>query len=151
MFGLTPFRKDHSMLPSNHDFNDLDTFFNDFFNDGFMPVFYGAGNVQMKVDIKETDNDYKIEAELPGIPKEDVQLNIEHNRLIINVAHNEEQNEEKDNYIRRERRSCSMSRSFNLENVNTEGITAKFENGILHITLPKQQPGKVQKQVITIE
>ena len=105
----------------------------------------------MKVDIKETDVDYKIEAELPGIPKEDVQLGIENNRLTIHVAHNEEQNEEKDNYIRRERRSCTMSRSFNLENVNTQAITAKFENGILHITLPKQEPGRVQKQIINIE
>ncbi len=151
MFGLTPFRKDHTMLPSNHNFNDLDTFFNDFFNDGFMPVFYGTSGGQVKVDIKETDVDYKIEAELPGIPKEDVQLGIENNRLTIHVAHSEEQNEEKDNYIRRERRSCTMSRSFNLENVNTQAITAKFENGILHITLPKQEPGRVQKQIINIE
>lgn len=101
----------------------------------------------MKVGIKETDVDYKIEAELPGIPKEDVQLGIENNRLTIHVAHNEE----KDNYIKRERRSCIMSRSFNLENVNTQAITAKFENGILHITLPKQEPERVQKQIINIE
>ena len=44
-----------------------------------------------------------------------------------------------------------MSRSFNLENVNTQAITAKFENGILHITLPKQEPERVQKQIINIE
>lgn len=119
--------------------------------DGFMPVFYGTSGGQMKVDIKETDVDYKIEAELPGIPKEDVQLGIENNRLTIHVAHNEEQNEEKDNYIKRGCRSCIMSRSFNLENVNTQPITAKFENGILHITLPKQEPERVQKQIINIE
>ena len=150
MFGLTPFRKDH-LLPSSHDFNDLDTFFNDFFNEGFMPVFYGNPGGQMKVDIKETDVDYKIEAELPGISKEEVQLGIENNRLTIHVEHNEEEKEEKDHYIRRERKSCNVSRSFNLENVDTQAITAKFEKGILHITLPKKEQGIVQKQIIDIE
>lgn len=151
MFGLTPFRRDNNMLPSSHDFNEIDKFFNQFFEDGFMPVFYGGGSAQMKVDIREIDNAYIVEAELPGIPKEDVHIDIEHNRLNINVNHNEEQNEEKDNYIRRERRMCNLSRSFNLENVDKANVTAKFENGILKIHLPKQEPGKTQSQVIAIE
>jgi len=145
MFGLVPFsgrnivRKD----PWN-----LDKFFADFFNEPMFPVF--GNQSRMKVDIREDGKNYILEAELPGVDKEDINLEIGENTLTISVNRNEEINEEHKNYIRKERHSSSMVRSFAVDNIIPDQAMAKFENGLLTVTLPKKEETVVKSRRIDI-
>ena len=139
MFGLVPFnnrKKDTALTPFN-DIFDTNRFFETFFNDSFFPSFY-ANSGQMKVDITENDQAYTLEAELPGVSKDDIKIEIERDRLIIGVRQEEQTEQQDKNYIRKERRSSSIIRSFPLENIADDQITAKFENGLLTLNLPKK-------------
>lgn len=129
---------------------DIDSMFDSFFNDSFMPAWF-AGDTQMRVDIKENDEEYIVEADMPGVKKEEINVELNDDRLIIAVERNEEINEEKENYIRKERRSGSFCRSFYVENVKDDQISAKFENGVLSIVLPKKEAGISKKNKIEIE
>lgn len=83
--------------------------------------------------------------------KGDINLEYKDNTLIISAIRNEEINEEKDNYIRRERSYGQISRVFHVENVDREKISAKFENGELQITLPKLAQTISQSSKIPIQ
>jgi HSP20 family protein len=101
-----------------------------------------------KVDISEDEGGFHLDAELPGIEKENIALNIENDVLTIKAERKLETEESKKNYHRIERRSGSFSRSFNLgEMVSQEEIGADFKNGILHVTLPKAAPIKKKKEI----
>jgi len=104
----------------------------------------------MKVDIKENEKEFIVEAELPGITKEEVNIEIDEERLTISVQKNEQTDEEKDNYIRKERSFSTMTRSFAISNVETDNVNAKFENGILLITLPKKQQETIKGKQVEI-
>lgn len=149
MFGLVPFRKGGS-ISRRHDIWDIGSFLEDFFNDSF---FGGFTNVfhPIKADVRETDKEFIVEAELPGVNKEDIKLEVRDDVLTISVENKVETNEERENYIRRERRYGSYSRSFYLDNVEHEGIKAKYNNGVLTITLPKVSEGKGNKRKIQID
>lgn len=136
MFTLTPFRRRETGLTSSFTPLFTSSFLDAFFNDPIIPSFISETG-QMKVDIKENDKNYVIEAELPGIKKEEIGLDLDNNVLTISVERKEEFNEENDKYIRKERRFGTMKRSFIVENINEEQISAKFENGILALELPK--------------
>lgn len=119
--------------------------------------FLHEGNAQnvMRTDVKETDQGYELDIDLPGFKKEDVKAQLKNGYLTIQAAQNVN-NEQKDNegkYIRRERFSGSVSRSFYVgEKVTEEDIHAKFEDGILKLTLPKSDNHKVeQENYIAIE
>ncbi|OOM73430.1 18 kDa heat shock protein [Clostridium puniceum] len=135
MFALIPFRTNGVDNKGGR----VDNFFNGFFNDDFFsPMNLDFGNGQkFNADIKETQNEYLVSAELPGVKKEDINLEYKDDTLIISATRNEEINEQKDNYIRRERCYGEISRAFHVENVDREKISAKFKNGELHIILPK--------------
>lgn len=133
MFSLTPFRRDI-------------TLFNDFFND----VFLTSTTNTFNVDIKDRNDKYVVEAELPGIAKEDIKLKVEDSVLTINVNSKKEKKVEKDNYIRRERNEKSYSRSFKFDDIDESLIKAKHENGILIIYLPKISK-KINNKDIIIE
>jgi len=137
MFGLTPYRRNNGIFKRNNNVFDIEHFFESFFNDPFFPTFY-SGSGQMRVDIKETENAYIVEAELPGVNKEEISVDLKEDRLTIAVERNEQVNIEKENYIRKERRYGSMSRSFSVPNILRENVTARFENGVLTIVLPKR-------------
>lgn len=136
MFGLTPYnnRRNNIIGKRPHSVFDMENFFESFFNDGLFPSFY---NGAMKVDIKEREGEYVVEAELPGVKKEQINVELNDDRLTISVNNNEETKQEAANYIRRERKSSFVSRSFLVENIKNEEVTAKFENGVLSIVLPK--------------
>ncbi len=109
----------------------------------------------MKTDVKETDNAYELDIDLPGYKKDEVTAKLENGYLTISAtkgANNDEQNKE-GKYIRRERYTGTMSRSFYVgEDVQQEDIHAKFEDGILKLTVPKEDPKKVEeKKYISIE
>jgi len=111
-----------------------------------MPALF-TGDAQIRVDIKENEKEYIVEADLPGVKKEEINIELNNDRLTISVA----RNEEKENYIRKERRSGSYCRSFHVENVVEDKISAKFENGVLSMVLPKKESGENRKNRIEIQ
>lgn len=136
--------------------------FDDFMDFPFDREFFGRrplyGNSEkniMKTDVKETDNAYELDIDLPGFKKDEVTAKLENGYLTISATkgmNKDEQNKE-GKYIRRERYAGAMSRSFYIgENVQQEDIHAKFEDGILKLTVPKENPKKVgEKKYISIE
>ena len=108
---------------------------------------YGKHNKNMmKTDVRETENSYELDIDLPGFKKEEVSAKLENGYLTISAAKglDKDKQDEKGNYIRRERYAGAMSRSFYVgEQVQQEDIHAKFEDGILRLTVPKE----VKKQV----
>jgi len=149
MFDLVPFARRSSGIQKNNDLFDIEGIFENFVNDRFFPSLY-KNSSQMKVDIKENEKEFIIEAELPGIMKEEVNLQIDDDRLTISVQKNEQTDVEKDNYIRKERSYSTMTRSFAFSNVETDNVNAKFENGLLYITLPKKQQKAIKGKQIEI-
>ena len=113
-----------------------------------------AQNV-MKTDIKESDTAYEMDIDLPGFKKEDVSAKLENGYLTITAAKGLDKDEKNDKgvYIRRERYSGQCARTFYVgEAVTQEDIKAKFEDGILKVTIPKVEPKKVEdKKYIAIE
>lgn len=151
MFGLTPYnnRKQNGLVGRN-DFFNVKSLFDEFFNDSLFPAISSVG-ASMRADIRETEKEYIIDAEIPGVRKEDIKLDLRDDVLTISVEQNEQINEERDNFIRKERRFGSVSRSFYVDNVKPEGVAAKYENGILTINLPKNDETKRKGHRIDIQ
>ncbi len=148
MFGLTPYNRKSNEITGRNNVWDLRNVFEDFFNDSFFPVM--SGN-PIKADIRENEKEFIVDAEMPGVKKEDIKLDLRDDTLTISVERNEQVNEERENYIRRERRYGSVSRSFYVENVKNEAVTAKYDNGILTIVLPKDDKGGPNRHTIEIQ
>ena len=101
-----------------------------------------------KVDILEDEGAFHIEAEMPGINKEDISLGVEEDVLTIKGERKQETEEQRKDYHRIERTYGSFSRSFNLgEFIDQEQIEASFDNGVLHVTLPKTQQVRKNKEI----
>ncbi|HEX3011085.1 MAG TPA: Hsp20/alpha crystallin family protein [Syntrophomonadaceae bacterium] len=132
MFDLIPFRRRNSN-PDNFWNRDLMA---DFFNNGF-PFDLG---MDIRADIRENENEYVVEAELPGVKKDDVVVELRDNTLSISAQMSYENNEESSKYIRKERRQGTISRSFYVDNVDSKGVKADYKDGILKIVLPKIKP-----------
>jgi len=148
---LVPFnRKYRGLMSEPQSIFSMDNFLDNFFSDSFMPAMF-TGDTQIRVDIKENDKEYLVEADLPGIKKEEINVEFKNSNLIISVVKNEEVNVEGENYIRKERRNGSYSRSFYVENVLEDKISAKFENGVLSMVLPKKEAGISYRSKIEIE
>lgn len=131
--------------------NDYD-FFEEAMHD-FFPAFYGGKHSQkyMRTDIKEDENAYVMEVELPGMDKNDIHVDLKDGYLNISVNKSEKNDGgKKDNYIHRER-SFSCSRSYYVGDIKKEDIKAKYENGILNITIPKETEKKATESRILIE
>ncbi len=109
----------------------------------------------MKTDVMETENGYELDIDLPGYKKDEVNAQLENGYLKIEAAKNVNNDEKDENgkYIRRERYAGTMSRSFYVgDGVSQDEIRAKFENGILKLSIPKKDPKKVEeKRYIAIE
>ena len=131
--------------------NDLGFgFFDEVFDDFFKPVFYGVKENSMKTDIKETETEYELSVDMPGYNKEDITLSLDNGYLKVE-AKREEKEEDKDNFIRRER-SYSCARSYYVgDRVTEEDIKAKYDNGTLTLKVPKEQKEIPQKRNIAIE
>lgn len=100
-----------------------------------------------KVDVREEIKHYMIEAELPGVDKQDIEIDFHDGRLNININHMEESEEESKNYIHKERRSASAHRSIYLASATGEGITAALDKGLLRIEVPKEGGGSHKKRI----
>ena len=118
---------------------------------------YGKrGEHIMRTDVKEHDDKYEVDIELPGFKKEDVKAELKDGYLTITALKevNNEQKNESGKYVRRERYTGNMSRSFYVgEKVTQEEIHAKFEDGVLKLQIPKKDPKKQveDKHYVTIE
>jgi len=146
MFDLVPFRNRSRRDVAERDDDPFNNLVSDFFGD----VMDFAGR-SFRADIKENEDEYTIEAEMPGMNKEDIQLEINDDYLTISAEHKEEKEEKNENYIRRERRQGRYTRSFHLENVNQDDIKAEYNEGILKVHLPKEEKTPVKKRTIDIE
>ena len=125
----------------------MDSFFKPF---SFLPV--PPAVQSMKADIVENEKDYALTVDTPGFTKEDLNVSLRDGYLVVKAEKNNEKEEKKENYIRRERVYGSTSRSFYVgDEVKEEDITAKFENGALHITIPKIEKKEEEKKSIEIQ
>ena len=133
MANLIPYGRGARGL-STTGFEDFYNMLDDFFTD---PWFSGRHVREgFKLDVQRTDKEYLIEAELPGVNKEEVSLDLRDGTLSIAVNREESKNEENKNYIHRERRVSSMSRSVYLGDVDADAVNAKLDNGVLKISIP---------------
>ncbi len=116
-------------------------------NDGLEKKFSG-----FSTDVIEKDDEYIVQAELPGFEKEEISVDLKNDILTISASHNEEKKEEDGNtkYLRRERRHVSCQRSFRVENVDPADIHASYTNGILEVRFPKQKDPREEQHRIEI-
>ena len=126
--------------------NDL---FNEVFGDFFKPVFYGDSAVYMATDVKEKENSYELEIEMPGYNKEDISVDFEKGYLTVSAKKDEKQEEGK-KYISRERHSVCR-RSYYVGEIDENGISAKYENGVLSVELPKRVEEKPATKSIEVK
>ncbi len=117
---------------------------------------YGTDSARvMKTDVHELDNGYELDVDLPGFKKEDISISLENGYMAISAtkAVNNDEKDEKGKLIRKERYSGSMQRSFYIgEDIQEDDIKAKFEDGVLKISVPKEDESKVpEKKTIAIE
>ena len=127
-------------------------FNDDWMNFGFPEVdkaLYGKhASHEMKTDVKETDSGYEVDIDLPGFKKDEINVQLDNGYLSISAAKGldkEEKNEKDGTYIRKERYSGAMSRSFYVGDALTqEDIKAKYESGILRLSIPKKEAKQVE-------
>ena len=130
-------------------FSSMGSMLDDFFDSSFGVVSPFDYVGPMKTDIKETEQSYIVECEMPGFDKSDIQVDIEDGTLIISGEVKKENDESTENYIRKERTNRKVTRSFRFEEIDEDGITAKYEKGILTVEVPKAEK-KVTKKGIDI-
>ena len=152
------------MLPSIFGENLFDEFFNDFrdfdreferMNRETNRALYGrkARNL-MKTDVRETDDGYELDVDLPGFKKDEVDVKLSDGYLTISAAKglDKDEKDKKGNYIRRERYSGAMQRSFYVGDIKGEDVHAKFADGMLSLTVPKPNLKKLpEHNTIAIE
>ena len=125
----------------------------DMFDDFFRPMFYDEHLDSMRTDIKETDKDYQLSIEMPGFKKDEIKVSLENGYLTVSAEKNEQQEEGGENakYLRKECR-VSCQRSYYVgDQVQEEAVKAKYENGMLLLTVPKEEPKKLAAKSIAIE
>ncbi len=147
------------LLPSIFSENLFDEMMNFDFDKEFERMsrpLYGKHNKNMmRTDVRETENNYEMDIDLPGFKKDEISVQLENGYLSINATKGLDKNEEKKDgqYIRRERYVGSMNRTFYVGNqLSQNDVQAKFEDGILKLTVPKKEPAKLeQNHYIAIE
>ena len=119
-------------------FDDMDTMIHSFFNTDWNFPVQDTRNWSPAVDVKETDNSFVLTADIPGLTKKDIKVNVANGKLSLSGERTYETDQENDNYHYRERRFGTFDRSFKLpDTVDEEKISASFKNGILNVGLPK--------------
>lgn len=135
MYGLVPVHRRGSVAINNR-FPDVFDMFDDFFNDG-LALRRAIAVDSFKVDVQDNEGGYVVEAEIPGVSKDELDVDLRDNRLTISVRREESVEEEGKNYVHRERRRTSMSRGLMLPDASNEGVEAKLNDGVLTVSVPK--------------
>lgn len=148
---------------------ELDRVFNRFFPEGWPPMNMGnlmeydpfralggfeAGSAlqSARADVLETDSEYEISVELPGIDEKDIELDVSEGMLTLNAKKREEREEKKKSYHLTERSYGSVRRSFRIpEGVDVGGINAEFSKGVLQVTLPKTKEAKAKQRKVPVK
>ena len=148
------------MLPSifrDNLFDDMFDFddFDKEFNRMMRPLYGKHAQNMMKTDVRETDNSYELDIDLPGFKKDEIKVELDNGYLSISASKGLDKDEEKKDgkYIRRERYAGAMNRTFYVgDNLTQQDIQAKFEDGILKISVPKKDVQQIeQNKYIAIE
>lgn len=131
MFEMTPFEKSYRSLFSRNPFAD------------FEKSFFGnmASIRDFQTDIQDQGDSFLLEADLPGFDKNDIHIDVQNHLLTIRAERRGQQDEKDDkgNYLRRERTYGSFTRSFDIDAIEENEITAAYNDGVLRLTLPKKQ------------
>ncbi len=137
----------NKIQPRNSDTYSMTPF--DFFEDFSRNLFNDFKSNLIKTDIHETDNEYIVEAELPGISKDNIQVTYEDGVLTISGQQQTDTVDEdkKGKLIRSERSLTSVRRQYLLENVKEDEIKASYSDGILKVTLPKDSNKEIKKSI----
>lgn len=136
---LVPFNRQDKLA-----YKPFTNLLDDFFGDSWRPV-RGPLADTFKLDVREELLHYTVEAELPGVKKEEVGVDFHDGRLTVSVTCTEQSDEEKAKYIHRERRTSSAQRSIYLAGATGNGISAALADGVLHITVPKEDEQRKTK------
>ncbi len=140
------------MLPSIFGENLFDDFFSDPFTmmvpQGRDPLYGKHGKNLMKTDVRETEDSYELDVDLPGFKKDEIHVDLKNGYLTIQAAKGleKDKSDKKGKYIRQERYAGTCSRSFYVgEEVEPEEVSAKFEDGILRLSIPKAAQKQLPK------
>ncbi len=152
MFELRPYNH-RNTLAARDPFRELENLEREFFGMnpyGFYrdPAFEG-----FRTDLKDDGDSFTLEADLPGFEKKDINIEMNGDVLTINAErHSEHEDEEKKkNYIRCERSYGSYSRSFDISGIDSDAISAKYDNGVLTVKMPKKTPSLPESRRLEIE
>lgn len=145
MLNLTPYRKHNNEAAMYNPFRELEDFERSIFAPDTLASF--------RTDIEDEGDKLVLSADLPGFDKKDIHIDVDDDTLVIHAERhsNYEKQEKKAGYLRCERSYGSYSRSFNLDGIDSEKISAAYDNGVLKLTLPKQAPAKAAARRLEIE
>lgn len=142
MYRVTPYKT--ALRSTNKTYRDVFDLFDDFFTER------DYGYRKFKLDVRDTGKEYIIDADLPGIEKDEMSIHFENEQLIISVNREEVSEENLKDYLHKERSIESYERRINLKDVDPKAFKAKLVNGVLTITAPKLEE-KINKYLIDID
>ena len=152
MFELKPYT--HRNTLANRDpFRELEKLEREFFGMNPYEFMRDSGLGEFRTDLKDTGDSYLLEADLPGFEKKDINIETSGDVLTITAERHSDHEEEdkKKNYIRCERSYGSYMREFDISGVEADGITAKYENGVLTLNMPKKSKALPETRKLEIE
>lgn len=120
--------------------------FESILNNSFMAGF----NTSMRSDIKETNQEYILEVEIPGFSKENINVECQDGLLTISAINTQDTDDNTANYVRQERQFGKISRSYRIDGINEDQILAEYRDGILRLTLPKSNETNEKRKRIAI-
>lgn len=122
----------------------------DAFNDLFRPVFFDEQH-DLRTNIKETEEGYTLDVEMPGYSKEQIKVSLEQGYLTVSAVKEQKEEDKGARYLRKEITETCQSSFYVGDRVTDEQIKAKYNNGILSLCVPKTKPNQVQGKFISIE
>lgn len=151
MFELV--RRNNNHINPYNPFREMEEFEREFFGAPFGSFFDSRDLAEFKTDVIDEGDHYMLEADLPGFEKNDIKLDVEGDTLTVSAERHSkvEEKDKKDRIVRVERSYGSYSRSFDISGVDAEQIKAKYDNGVLKLTLPKKQEVETASRRLEIE
>ncbi|HVN40282.1 MAG TPA: Hsp20/alpha crystallin family protein [Myxococcota bacterium] len=155
LHSLVPWRRAHPRVARVDLYDELDRVFDGFWRGFGLPASSQAPRVLApRMDVTETENEYRVEAELPGLEQKDIQVTLENGVLTLAGERKEEREEEdeKRGFMHRESFRGRFERSLALpENADEKGVTATYKNGVLTLAIPKRPVAKPEVRTIEVK
>ena len=151
MFELT--RRNNHQVNSYNPFREMEELERNFFGNPWGNFFGMQDLAEFKTDVTDEGDHYLLEADLPGFDKKDIHLDISGDTLTVQAERHSkvEEKDKKDKVIRMERSYGSYSRQFDVSGIDIENIKAKYDNGVLKLTLPKKEETLPESKKLEIE